>query len=261
MNLTNYGISINPQGLSGAAAANYTYKVREHLRWIYLTITGKILFNSIKYHGLPVVIRPYIKGDCNATGGGEFPGGNPRGFVSYSPDTFSLHGVCPATTSAQKSGLLWDEILFHELVHVFRFVSKKWNTPKLYGGLHRYSNKEEFYAVMVTNIYISDKSNKIKSSLRADHQGFRPLSKDFDEYFEFFSAGTQVFELVEEFWKDHPGFSKRVAIDAYEAVFNPLADYHNDKEKARRLSQSAKNRDFTGMLAQIINAVDSYLPK
>lgn len=252
MNLANYRININPLGLSGAAAATYKYKVREHLLWIYRTVTGRILLNSIKYHGLQVEIRPYPKADCNAAGGGEFPGGKPRGFVGYSPDTFSVHGACSATKSAERSGLLWDEILFHELVHVFRFVSKKWNTAPLLWGLHRYTHKEEFYAVMLTNIYISDSTNKIKSGLRASHQGFKPLAADFDEGFEFFSAGQQVFGLVEEFCKDHPGLSKRVSIDLAKAKFNPIACYYTDKEKARNISKGALERDFHGMMEFIL---------
>lgn len=257
MNLAAYRISINPVGLSGAAATSYKYKVREHLLWIYRTVTGRILLNSIRYYGIPVEIRPYPHRDCNAVGGGEIVGGNLRGFVGYSPDTFSLHGACSATKSAQRSGLLWDEILFHELVHAFRNVAGKWNAPKLNHGLHRYTNNEEFYAVMLTNIYISDRSNKIKSSLRADHRGFRPLPADFDEGFEFFGAGRQVFSLVEQFCKDHPGLSKRVSLDVAKAPFNPIANYYTDKEKARRISQAAVQRDLAGLIEQIIEFVET----
>jgi hypothetical protein len=252
MNPASYGITIDPVGLTGNAAATYKYKVGEHLLWIYRTITGKILFNSIKFHKVPVIIRPYTAGDCNALAGAETVGGVFRAYVEYSPNTFSLHGACPANTSAQKSGLLWDEILFHEMVHAFRRVSRKHNRAALNLGLHRYTSNEEFYAVMVTNIYISDRSNKIKSGLRADHQGFRPLAPELDEGFEFFSAGRQVFGLVEQFWNDHPGFSKRVAIDAYEAPFNPLADYNINKDKARRLSEEAGHRDLAGLIEQIL---------
>jgi hypothetical protein len=154
-----YKINVNPVGLAGQQATTYTHKVTEHLRWIYRTKVGKILLDSIRFHGLPVEIRPFLGGTCNAVGGGETPvGGAFRGFVAYSPDTFSLHGACSATQSVPNRGLYWDEILFHELVHVFRNVSGKWKQQPLIGGLFRNDDTEEFFAVMVTNIYISDRS-------------------------------------------------------------------------------------------------------
>ncbi len=223
MDLATYQITINPAGLSGAAARNYTNKVKEHLNWIYKTETGKLLFKSIKFYNRPITITPYTVGDCNATGGAISIGGN--GIVSYSPDTFSLHGVCSATKSVQNRGLFWDEILFHELIHVFRAVSGKWSKSPLSFGLVNYTNTEEFYAVLVTNIYISDRSNKIKSGLRADHKTFAPLPAEFDDSFEFYSSGNLVFGLIERFCSDHPFFSKRLAVDLANAPFNPLSAF------------------------------------
>src|SRR5262245_6605009 len=95
--LARYNIAVNPVGISNAAAKKkYTRQVTEHLTWIYRTRTGRILLNSIKFHGRPVEIQPYTVGDCNASGGGQIVAGAMRGFVRYSPDTFSLHGACPA---------------------------------------------------------------------------------------------------------------------------------------------------------------------
>lgn len=249
MNLAIYKITISPTGLSGAAAATYKHKVQEHLRWIYRTTSGKLLFRSIKFYNRPVTITPYTVGDCNAIGGGTAVGGD--GTISYSPDTFSLHGACSGTTSAQRSGLLWDEILFHEMIHVFRVVSGKWSQNPLSFGLHRYTDTEEFNAVLITNIYISDRSNKIKSSLRASHQGFAPLSTDFDDPFEFFSSSTQTYGLIKKFCSDHPFFAKRLADDLAKSPFNPLRDYYADPERARRLSQNATSRDVAGVIEQI----------
>jgi len=251
MNLSRYKITINPQGLTGAAAATYSSKVREHLRWIERTKTGKILLNSIKFHGKEIVISPYTGGDCNALGGGVTVNGGIQGYVNYSPDTFSLHGACSATKSVSNRGLYWDEMLFHELVHAFRNVSGKWHQPTLSYGLHRYTDNEEFIALLLSNIYISDKSNKIKSGLRADHIGFEPLSRDFDDSFKFFSTSTLTFGLIEKFCKDNPGLTRKIANDLANIQFNPLAAYYTNKEKARKLSQGATSRDVAGFLAHI----------
>jgi hypothetical protein len=246
-----YNIAINSTGLAGEAAKKYVRQVNDHLTWIYRTRVGRILLNSIKYHGLPVEIRPYTVGDCNAVGGGEVVAGALRGFVNYSPDTFSLHGACSATKSTPNRGLFWDEILFHELVHVFRNVSRKWSQQPLVGGLYRYDDTEEFIAVMVTNIYISDRTNRIKTGLRTDHQSFGPLVSDFSQPFGIFASGMQVFSLVKQFCKDNPGFTLRVANDVADAQFNPLADYYASPEKAEALSKKALPRDLAGVLVQI----------
>jgi hypothetical protein len=247
---TNYRINVNPVGLSGSAAATYKRKVTEHLTWIYKTKVGKMLLGSIRFHGLPVEIRPYTGGDCNAVGGGETPvGGTFRGVVMYSPDTFSLHGACSATQTVKNSGLLWDEILFHELVHVLRNVSGKWNKQPLSGGLFRYDDTEEFFAVMVSNIYISDRSNKIKTSLRSDHQTFNPLNKDFAEPFGFFASGMQALSLVKQFISDNRGFSLMVAHVG--APFNPIADYLASPDRAEQIAKTALPRDIAGLVVDL----------
>ena len=172
-------------------------------------------------------------------------GGTLRGFVAYSPDTFSLHGACSATHSVPNRGLFWDEILFHELVHVFRNVSRKWNQQGLTGGLFRYDDTEEFYAVMVTNIYISDRSNKIKSGLRRDHQSFHPLEPDLAVPFGFFASGMEAFSLVKQFVSDNHGFSVKVA--HVHAPFNPIADFLASPDRAERFSRNALGRDLVGI--------------
>ncbi len=240
-----YGIQINPLGLVGSVATTYTTKVHEHLMWVYKTKVGKILLDSIRFHGRSVEIRPYPRLDCNSGGGWETPGGVRRGFVAYSPDTFSLHGACPATRLAANRGLLWDEILFHELVHAFRGVSLKWNQVALGAGLRRYDDTEEFIAVMLTNIYISDSSNKIKSGLRADHKGFDPLQPDLAAPFGFFASSAQVLPLVRQFVADNHGLA--IMLAHVDAPFNPVADYIASPDTAQAASQKALGRDLAGL--------------
>jgi hypothetical protein len=248
MDLAQYNFAINPVGLAGSAAANYSRRVHEHLRWIHRTRTGRILLNSIRFQGQPVSIQPFTGGICNATGGGLIGG---AGTVSYSPDTFALHGACPANTTTPNRGLLWDEILFHELVHVFRTASGKWSQRPLTGALFRYTDTEEFYAVMVTNIYIADRTNRIKTGLRADHKGFNPLPTSLSEPFGFFFSGKQTFALVKQFVEDHRGFATRIANDVSNARFNPIADYYADRDKCRRLSDQAWDAKLEDLIKKV----------
>jgi hypothetical protein len=158
-----YKIRINPIGLANLAALTYTRKVTQHLSMIYKTKVGKILFDCFRFHGLPVEISPYTAGGCNSSGGWlTVPAGTRQGYAKYSPDTFAPHGAC--TPAVGTSARLGHEILFHELIHAFRGVSGKWNKQQ---NLTRYGDSEEFLAVVLTNIFISDRSNKTKSSLRA----------------------------------------------------------------------------------------------
>jgi len=241
-----YQININPVGLAGPQAKTYANKVNEHLTWIYKTRVGKILLDCIRFHGPSVEIRPYTNVDCNSSGGFETPlGAAMRGFVAYSPDTFSLHGACPATKTAANRGLFWDEILHHELVHVFRGVSGKWNKVSLGAGLLRYDDTEEFFAVMITNIYISDRSNKIKSGLRADHRGFNPLQPDLGSPFGFFASSSQVLPLVKQLVGDNHGLA--VMLAHVDAPFNPIADYIASPDKAAEVSKKALPRDLAGL--------------
>src|SRR5262249_51576289 len=127
MNLNFYNFTINPVGLAGAARARYVNQVHEHLRWIHRTTSGRILLNCIRRPNFPVEIRPHPIAECNASGGGEVKPGAPNstGFVTYSPFEFSRAGSCSALPAGHNRGRLWDEILFHELVHVFRNATGK----------------------------------------------------------------------------------------------------------------------------------------
>ncbi len=249
MDLARYRITINPGALTGAAAAKYSRQVLAHLTWIHRTNMGKVLLESIRFHKLPVEIRLYPTSLCNAGGGGEIVGGALRGFASYTPDTFNAHGTCPGLTSSPNRGLYGDEMLFHELIHTFRNVSRKWSQSTLHGGLYRYTDSEEFLAVVLTNIYISDPTNRIKSGLRADHRGFRPLESEFGSAFGLFSASTLVFGLVKQFVTDNHGFASMTA--NVKAPFNPIADYYASPERAQQLSRDARPRDLRGIWMQL----------
>ena len=233
-----YKIRIDPIGLTGHAAVSYKMKVTHHLRMIYCTTVGKILLACIRYYGLPVVISPYTGGGCNSGGGWTtVPAGTRQGFVNYSPDTFGPHGAC--TPALGTSGRLGQEILFHELVHAFRGVSGKWNKQP---NATRYSDSEEFLAVVLTNIFISDRSNKVKSSLRADHTNYDALAVDFTAPFKFFESSTLVLPLVKQFVADNHGLAIMLANS--HVAFNPIADFVASPDRAQLAFNKAIARDL-----------------
>ncbi len=242
MDLTKYQITIDPSSLPKVRDRDvYRRQVSEHLRWIYLTKAGKILLDCIRYHGKQIEIRPYAGAGCNASGGWTTVAGVRKGTVNYSPGTYSPHsGTCSVHRNEGGRGLIFDEVLFHELFHSFRGVSGKWHQVPLNGALFNYTDTEEFYAVLVTNIYIADKSNKIKSGLRASHQGHLPLGHPFTVPWGFFTRGTDVFGLIDKLYHDNYGLFIKLGNEV-DAEFNPILDYLADKDKAKKASESAKS--------------------
>jgi len=264
---TKYGIKIDPVGLSGGTAAAYEHKVRTHLSWIDGTTVGQLLLNSIGWHARnnpgnllsgSVPIQPYTGTDCNATIGHKTltTTGWSQPVVSYSPDVYTLHGACYSSLLKAETnrGLYPDELLFHELVHALRGASAQYmSLIPLSGGLKRYDSREEFIAVLVTNIYVSDPSNGSKTGLRRDHIQYTPLEKELSGSFAFFKSARNAYAQVSQFCNENRGFTK--AVSAVKAPFNPIAAYYQDKEKAREMSNSAtaylRDGDWQGAINKL----------
>jgi hypothetical protein len=265
---TRYSIKIDPVGLAGAAAGVYEHKVREHLSWIDCTAVGRLLLNSIAWHarntpanllGDGVPIRPYTGADCNA--GINHTTLTQTGWsqpvVTYSPDVFTVHGACHASLQKDETsrGLLPDEILFHELVHALRGTSAQYmSLIPLSGGLKRYDTREEFIAVLVTNIYITDPTKKSKTGLRRDHNQYTPLEKGLDTSFEFYRSARNAYAQVAQFCNENRGFTRAVA--GIKTRFNPIAAYFQDREKAYQMSNSAiayvRDGDWQGAIDRLL---------
>jgi hypothetical protein len=76
-------------------------------------------------------------------------------------------------------GAARDEILLHELVHAYmiqRGVSSIRNLQRARYArrLRRFDIVDDFFAIMITNVYASECGRPI----RRDHQGFRPLNRN-----------------------------------------------------------------------------------
>jgi hypothetical protein len=183
-----------------------------------------------------------------------------RAQVKFSADRYQKGSYCYRSghfdDPNSNRGTLPHEALFHELVHAFRMLSgKRVNTTPFSGGLLRYGNAEEFYAVMVTNIFISDRSNFVKSGLRRDHTASHaPLDPGLDSSLGFFRSGTEVYQLVAQFFKDHGDFARDLS--CLKADFNPLFAYNSAPARAHQMSMSgyARNRDTIGRVVQTVES-------
>jgi hypothetical protein len=78
-----------------------------------------------------------------------------------------------------RPGAARDEILLHELVHVYmiqRGISsiRNLHRTRFARRLRRFDIVDDFFAIMITNVY----SSECGRSARRDHHGFRPLNRN-----------------------------------------------------------------------------------
>jgi hypothetical protein len=246
-----YMIDIRPEWVNREQSANWESAVRQLIVSIASVQTGQVLLNGIRFWNKWVPISPYdfSQGPCNAFAGerlGTARDGRSYGaIVRYSPHLFYHGGAC-FFSSPNDAGAAPNEILFHELVHAFRRVSGKRQRANATGGLINYDSNEEFNAILVTNIFVTDPTNKKKSGLRRDHHGLAPLEASLATSFSFFESSRNAFDLVQQFCTDHKGLSGALA--KVPATFNPIATFIQDPAEAQKRSRSAQAfvRDAAG---------------
>ena len=200
--------------------------IEKHLFKIASTDVGMALFNAIIDSGFYIAIGPEADNHCNAHGFGGATGGYQgklvKGGVTFNPKAYENGSHCARIKRGKnhKYGSLPDEILFHELIHALRGGLLLNNATPVQGGLTRYSNTEEFLAIVITNIYISDPKNNSSSGLRAGHAGKLPLEKRFSRSLCFFASSPQILPLLLDFQAKQPRLATSLA--SVKANFNPL---------------------------------------
>ncbi len=248
------GTGHNPE-LAKFTTTIWAESVRMELMKIEASEVGGLLLRSIKWHAKRVIIYPYVLAACNGTAAPAIL--NPSsGLPIYSILHVSPSRYWEGSTCAKKvkdqGGVVGEshELLFHELVHAFRHVSRAQEdddvqSSPLAGGLLGYRNSEEFIAVLVTNIYASANGKK---GLRAGHRDHRVMPDELEGSFKFFQVSSRAFERVDAFCQSNKGFCRALA--KIKAPFNPIRAIRTDRDKARRMSDSARarHRDVMGDL-------------
>lgn len=138
-------------------------------------------------------------------------------------------------------GTLADEVLFHELVHSSR-NTKGINCQKPVTG--DYDDAEEFIAIAITNIYLSEKGHK----LRADHRWGTELSEaDARVWYRENPQKLNVHPgaLIEQFKQQQESFYRALTkIPSSKARFNPVREHFEEgvaiQSHFERLRQSVK---------------------
>jgi len=111
---------------------------------------------------------PFVPDVCNASA--EPPKDGKPGAIFIDPQTWKPGSECNPAGSA---GTNVDEVLLHELLHTYRQLSgheqgDAFNVPPE----KQYKTIEDFWAIVVTNVYMSEKG---KTLLRRDHANYGAL--------------------------------------------------------------------------------------
>jgi hypothetical protein len=121
-----------------------------------------------------------------------------------------------------------DEVLFHEMVHALRMLQGELEAVPTGTEDSPYNNLEEFLAVLMANIYISEKDPK--AQLRGSHDDFtKPLPDQ-----EATSSGFLLNNLENLFWIQHlypheTRYYHAVTQNA-KPQFNPIREYVNNQK-------------------------------
>jgi Effector protein len=119
------------------------------------------------------------------------------------------------STGPARPGVDADEILLHEMIHGLRQMrgqsqcSGTWDNPG-------YDTREEFVAILVSNLY---RSEKLRSGLRSDHHGFAQLSPAMSDANTFLTTGNNT-DYIHNMFEEDLVFSKNLA--KVQCRFNPV---------------------------------------
>jgi hypothetical protein len=228
--LDNFPVVISGDDLPvGQSEIAYFNAVEADLNAIRQSATGRAILFKIQAHGT-ILIQPYtdeyarkmVNGSkCNATSEDMLlrPSNSGRVVqVRHSPKIYARGSPC-----SKGPGRFPDMVLLHELVHAGRTLGLDYKNVRLSGPLAGYENEEEFFAVLVENIYISE-TGRITSGLRADHSDTARLVAPDDDPAMFLSVPDN-FSLVEKYCNQHPTVAPMIAEAKTE--FNPIRLYYD----------------------------------
>ena len=243
-----------PEGSPPIDKTLYLSGVRTDLARILRSETGRDLAASLRFHSKQILLVPYPGQDGNAQE--DWWGRSAED--NYSKVRFTPVGgrsPCGSELRKKQPATLPHEVLFHELVHSLRRISGKMHRYSLWGTgtLSSQGTNEEFIAIMVTNIFISDVTNNFKTGLRKDWVGHSPLDPALAESYRFFALGTKAFNLIATFCDANPGFTQMLS--KVRAHFNPIAAYYKNRRKAFEI---AANGDPTRVLRELARIVKEH---
>lgn len=222
-------------------STNYDSDVAQIVRGLLATQTGRAIATKIRTHGTVLIADDYpgkVWGEYNAEFDPALGNNKTLGIVVFHPQDgtvttpkifFKGKEISVAQVrSIQKNYTSFqpDEVLFHELVHAARYLGgdfKKTPIPKM----PEYDNEEEYFAVLITNIYISERGRSFASFSKSHRLRRKPEMNEQEADPWAFLLEDDNYRLVEKFCKQHPTIAPIIAHAP--ADFNPIRDYYDLK--------------------------------
>jgi Effector protein len=125
-------------------------------------------------------------------------------------------------------GLTDEEVLVHELVHAMRDMEGKFNPIALREPDKDYDDVEEFYAILVANIFMSERGEK---QLRKDHHDVKhPLKAAWSTSAGFLSDATNRKWVSRFCLFEEPTLARQIAA-LTTSPFNPIREFLNNTGK------------------------------
>lgn len=259
----NYAITIDGGSLGGDEATQSEFSIRLTLERIARSDTGTALLERMRLTGRSLTILPWTDTKINATASpsdpkaatrkGEFAlagGKGPQRFmpmteglfikepmvgtgvgsdsvIRFSPFLFGYGGTASKGPKpeipAGSPGTTPSAVLFHEMAHSYRHMSGQYQKMPLQGGRAGYNNEEEFFAIVLSNIFVTDPTSEIlRRTLRADHRGFNQLAPALSTSKGFLSEKPNE-RLIGKIGSQEPGLM--LDLLKVRATFNPFKEY------------------------------------
>jgi hypothetical protein len=217
--------------------ANYELELERLVRQALATQTGRAVATKIRAHGNVLLIQDYPGMDRrelnDETTDARTKGLVVIGFHPYNINigTFMFNGNPVSKTwvraFSRAPGHLPDEDLIHELVHAARILGGDLKTIRLKNTMEGWETEEEFFAIVVTNIYSSEMNRDFRHFRKSHNLSWTPEMTDEEVEPWMFLFANDIYRLVEKFCNQHPTVAPMIAIA--QAEFNPIRDYYNFK--------------------------------
>ena len=204
---------------SSPAAIHYEGRVRALLSYIRANTLGRCLLDILRTGGtLPIWIIPYDSdqvefsgdGNANVTWAPYAYVGTRAVRVAYS------FGMFTYAAWGKEPGSRADEVLFHEMVHAYRFANPKVKSRN-YNSLPGYGDHEEFLAHQLSNVYRSMQGAK---KFNLDYKKKKVTTAAECE--AALRSSNQLMDALKVFLESDP-LTKAVA--KMETLYNPFADF------------------------------------
>jgi outer membrane protein OmpA-like peptidoglycan-associated protein len=233
-----WGITVSAYELSaesGIGVDEYLSDVDAALQQISHAATGRAILSAVRASGW-VLIGPHTGEDaardgyCNAADEGDMhevklmrnSTSTSMLNVHFTPEIYGATSPCSKGPAKQP-----DSVLLHELVHAGRHLSRVFKKRPLPRALDGYEDQEEFFAILVQDIYLSESGRKTldgRNNLRGAHDN--KTTEDGDP--KAFLCDPAKYDLVKQYWDESPNVAPLIA--QVDTDFNPIQLYSEWKD-------------------------------